>query len=113
MAQSPASSALEWYRQSICRRQSHTHGPDGELDCLLLTYADLKRGKRPQPDMLQPPVAPITVPKALATVLRERGSSGSTTLKLAGPVVLDWGNGMRLEISPAPSSRDAKRERHD
>lgn len=34
--------ALDWYRSEFCRKESHTHGEAGELNCILLKLAELR-----------------------------------------------------------------------
>lgn len=36
--------ALSWFRRQFCSRHGHTHGPDGELDCLLNHLALARSG---------------------------------------------------------------------
>ncbi|MFA5861590.1 MAG: hypothetical protein WDA16_07835 [Candidatus Thermoplasmatota archaeon] len=31
--------ATDWYRREICQLEGHTHGPEGELKCILLRLA--------------------------------------------------------------------------
>ena len=42
--------ALDWYRREICQKEGHTHGDAGELDCLLMRYAQMRtqQGTPPQ-----------------------------------------------------------------
>lgn len=37
-----AQDALTWYRQAVCGAEAHTHGPDGEMDCLLSRWTKVK-----------------------------------------------------------------------
>ena len=59
----------------------------------------------PSPDLPRPTLAnPSThIVKWGSGVGRimARGSKGATVLRVDGPVVLDWGNGVRIQISPA------------
>ena len=37
---------LEWYRREICTRERHTHGYEGELECLLTRLAQLRAAEQ-------------------------------------------------------------------
>ncbi len=38
--------SLEWYRREICKREGHTHGDAGELDCILIRLAEIRARQR-------------------------------------------------------------------
>jgi hypothetical protein len=33
---------LDWYRRLVCEAEGHTHGEEGELDCILLKFAQVR-----------------------------------------------------------------------
>lgn len=33
---------LDWYRRLVCQAEGHTHGEEGELDCILMKLAQVR-----------------------------------------------------------------------
>ena len=40
-------SALDWYKEAICRAEGHKHGPEGMTDCLLDRLSSLRTAPLP------------------------------------------------------------------
>lgn len=45
---------LDWYRRLVCEAEGHTHGEEGELDCILMRLAQVRAEKNVAPSLTAP-----------------------------------------------------------
>lgn len=46
---------LDWYRRLVCEAEGHTHGEEGELDCILTRLAQVRAETSTAPTSMEHP----------------------------------------------------------